>query len=118
MIEQSRDRWRDLLGLDDDDRGADEVMTAMAISTLRGAGVMATPTAGELGVDALLVATGEFLDSERDSGEGTGDLLWGPHLRSCEVVRVDGVDHYSIMDRDRGVPQWGKRLSAYLTRPR
>ncbi|MCD2157842.1 amino acid adenylation domain-containing protein [Rhodococcus cerastii] len=116
VIEQSRDRWRGMLGLEEHDEGADEVMAAMAISTLRGASVMATPTAGVLGVDALLIATGTFLDSESNSGEGTGSLLWGPHLRSCDVVRVDGEDHYSIMDRDTGIPKWGKRLTDYLAR--
>ncbi|RCS61184.1 non-ribosomal peptide synthetase [Microbacterium sp. JB110] len=112
IIDRSRERWLSLLGLDSDD-GAEGVLKAMAISTLRSSRVMSTGTSGSLATPALLIATTELLESA--SRVGTGAYLsWDSHVLACTTISVPDEDHYSILNSGAGLPKWGPQLKRFL----
>ncbi|MGO1850387.1 amino acid adenylation domain-containing protein [Microbacterium sp.] len=113
IITRSRERWLPMLGLDPDDHGAEDVLKAMAISTLRSSRVMSTETFGKIDAPALLIATTKLAESA--SGDGTGlDLSWDSYVRACTTIPVADEDHYSVLNAVSGLRKWGPQLKRFL----
>ncbi|MBN9735015.1 non-ribosomal peptide synthetase [Pseudonocardia sp. P1] len=89
-----------------------EALTAFAVAGLRCERHMAERTVGELDAPALLVAAGAPVEADRAAG--TGIAAWGAHLPGARTEYVDGEDHHSIIDPDRGLPRWADHLTGLL----